>query len=92
MSSLSQFGSGIKSIQRSVIALLAGAQSGTATITAVNTAKTELRYLGVSVSSATTTQEISFKAVLTNSTTITVSRGDAVGNAANVSVEVTEFY
>ena len=61
MSTLSQFGSGIKSTQRGTSAI------GTVTITAVNTAKSMLRHLGNSNGTS--------QLVLTNSTTITISNG-----------------
>jgi len=77
MSAMSQFfggGATIKSIQRGVI-----------TISAVNTSKTELRFLGAS-NSSTPLAYIE----LTNSTTITATRGGF--NQTNiVSWELTEW-
>lgn len=78
---ISQFFGGRKSIQRGVIALSAG--TGTATITSVDTTKTELRFLGFSGGSLGAAAH----AVLTNATTIT-----ATGNASSLSWELTEFY
>lgn len=89
MSNISQFGGGaIKSIQRGTItATTAGA---TATISAVNTYKTELRFLGGSgVDTTGTSYAIVPRIVLTNSTTITAT---VPNNVAVASWELTEFY
>ena len=59
----------LKSIQRGVISMV-GAYSGTATITAVDTSKTELRLLGVS--NTTAIADLA-RVVLTNATTITAT-------------------
>lgn len=75
----SRLGSGIKSIQRGVASPTGGTPLAV-TITAVNTAKTELRLLG----SASTNAYIQ----LTNSTTITVTSG----STQSVSWELTERY
>lgn len=77
----------LKSIQRGVISMV-GAYSGTATITAVDTSKTELRLLGVS---NTTALADLARVVLTNATTITANRGSTSGTS-EVSWELTEFY
>ena len=77
----------LKSIQRGVISMV-GAYSGTATITAVDTSKTELRLLGVS---NTTVPADLARVVLTNATTITATRGSNSGTS-EVSWELTEFY
>lgn len=77
----------LKSIQRGVISIV-GAYSGTATITAVDTSKTELRLLGVS---NTTVLADLARVVLTNATTITATRGSNSGTS-EVSWELTEFY
>ena len=93
MSSLSQFtGAAIKSIQRGSITL-SGATSATATITAVNTSKTELRFLGSRTRDDTVNAWGTSTIELTNSTTIT-ARWDsaAFGNTNTVSWELTEFY
>lgn len=74
----------IKSIQRGVIS---GATGSTATITAVVTAKSELRMLGFSTSNVDNTA--SPKIVLTNTTTITMTT--SAGSAA-ASWELTERY
>lgn len=89
MSNLSQFagGSSIKSIQRGVITL-SSVTSATATITAVVTAKTALRHLGATsdVGEAYSLARIN----LTNTTTITATRGNATGTST-VSWELTEY-
>lgn len=77
----------LKSIQRGVISMV-GAYSGTATITAVDTSKTELRLLGVS--NTTAVADLA-RVVLTNATTITATRGSNSGTS-EVSWELTEFY
>ena len=77
----SLLGSGIKSIQRGTISVASGS-SATATITAVNTAKTELRYLGAEVASA--------RIALTNSTTVTATNGS--GATVVVGFEITERF
>ena len=77
----------LKSIQRGVISMV-GAYSGTATITAVDTSKTELRLLGVS---NTTVPADLARVVLTNATTIAATRGSTSGTS-EVSWELTEFY
>jgi hypothetical protein len=88
MSAMSQFfggGATIKSIQRGLITISTSDSSATATISAVNTSKTELRFLGAS-NTGTTLARIE----LTNSTTITATR---IGfNQTNiVSWELTEW-
>lgn len=77
----------LKSIQRGTISMV-GTSNGTATITAVDTAKTELRLLGVY--NTTTISDLT-QAVLTNSTTVTVTRGTTSGTSV-ASWEVTEYY
>lgn len=86
------FGSGVKSIQRGTIALSAVA-SNTATISAVNTAKAEVRYLGIRHTANRTADSTQWFAhlVLTNSTTITATSTSAT-TALEVSFEVTEHY
>jgi hypothetical protein len=81
MSVASQFGGGgIKSIQRGTVSVLSTA---TVTITAVNTAKTMLNYLGDAAGSAFLQ--------LTSSTQITFTSGD--GNfSKSVSYEVIEYF
>lgn len=82
-------GRAIKSVQRGVI-VLSGA-SDIATITAVNTAKTELRYLGMQTNIVADMTTSLMQLVLTNSTTITATR-QSTGGSPQVSWELTEYY
>ena len=77
----------LKSIQRGVISMVS-LHSDTATITAVDTSKTELRLLGVS---NTTVPADLARVVLTDATTIAANRGSTSGTS-EVSWELTEFY
>jgi len=91
MSNSSQFFGGIKSIQRGTISMSSGGStSGTATITSVDTTKTELRYLGANNDAVADTTALS-RVVLTNATTITANRSSNSGTTV-VSWELTEFY
>lgn len=83
-------GRAIKSIQRGVIALSGSFATSTATITAVVTAKTELRLLGYSAPGGDNVQAP--RIVLTNTTTITATKGSSSGSADDVSWELTERY
>lgn len=87
-------GRAIKSIQRGVITLSGTGNSATATISAVNTAKTELRFLGVtSLSGGAIINEGMVHIALTNSTTITSTRlFSGNSNTAAASWELTEYY
>ena len=92
MSTTSQFFSGgasIKSIQRGTIT--ATTSGATATISSVNTAKTELRFLGGSGLHTDVNGNAAAvpRIILTNSTTITATVAYA---SAIVSWELTEFY
>lgn len=83
---ISQFFGGIKGIQRGTISLTG--LSATATITSVDTTKTELRYLG----SHGVTNAVDYASItLTNATTITANRSN-VGGSSVVSWELTEYY
>lgn len=82
-------GRAIKSIQRGTIALGAAA-SATATVTAVNVNRAELQSLGIStVGDANNSSFVALS--LTNSTTITASRGSG-GVASSVNWQLTEWY
>lgn len=82
----------IKSIQRGVITT-AGAGATSTTISSVNPAKTELRYLGNNPIGATPINEGMVYVVLTNATTVTAGRATAPnGNQALVSWELTEYF
>lgn len=99
MSTFSQFsgGGGIKSIQRGTVFIPHTASSTTVTVTAVNTAKSQLRYLGGSTyQSGDSHVTLIPSIILTNSTTITVAtRGDLVssqtGQGCAISWELTEW-
>jgi len=88
----------LKSVQRGTITLAAGAGSGTATITGVDTAKSVVNILGSSNNDTVTGgyaggQETTSYAVLTNATTVTATRNAAAGAIAMVvSYEVVEFF
>lgn len=82
-------GGSIKSIQRGQLTVPpAGAN---ATITAVNTAKTELRYLGHYHGGGSTFDDIGCSVYLLNSTTVRATRGGSSGSIS-VSWELTEYY
>jgi hypothetical protein len=84
----------IKSIQRGTISMVS-ANSATATITSVNTAKTELRFLGYSsnkVSGEEWTPRYSTRLALTNATTVTATRNSTSIATTVVSYEVIEYW
>jgi hypothetical protein len=96
MSTLSQFtGGGIKSIQRGTISV---SGSATATITAVNTAKTIVNYCGCASGRvwSGTDSDISIMAriALISSTQITANTNvtSSFGAAPTVSYEVIEYF
>jgi hypothetical protein len=76
--------SGIKSIQRGAIS--SGGGIATATITAVNVNKTELRFLGV------TAMQYPQYLQLTNSTTVSAICGSGGGTSGTVGWELTEWF
>lgn len=76
------FGAGVKSIQAVVATIANGAFSGTVTIASVNTTKSVM--LPASLNTT-------FDLVLTNATTITVSR-PGNGAAQTINIQVVEFY
>lgn len=80
----------IKSIQRGVLSLAGSVPSVTAAITSVNTAKTELRYMGFNGTTADST--IGAYLSLTNATTITAFKTNTVAITGSVSWELTERY
>lgn len=80
-------GLGIKSIQYGTIAITSPDTSATGTINAVDTTKAALFYLGQSNSSNNSPVRIT----LTNSTTVTATRGADSGGTATVSFMVLEF-
>lgn len=93
MSNSNQFRGGIKSIQRGTITITTNNTSATATISAVNTAKTELRYLGGG-NYDIAPGAVFGRIVLTNSTTITASPSSSgtLNASVIVSWELTEWY
>lgn len=83
--------SGIKSVQRGQITITSPATSNTAVIAAVNTAKAEVRLLGVV--NTGTPAAASATVELTNSTTVTAAIGSANGSYPTVvKFEVSEWY
>ena len=81
-------GGGAKSVQRGVITLN-NLASATATITAVNPAKTKLQHLGSMASGATSGNQ-AVRLELTGASTVTASRLTGTGNCS-VSWELIEF-
>ena len=80
----------IKSIQRGVLSLAGSVPSVTAAITSVNTAKTELRYMGFNGTTADSI--IGAYLSLTNATTITAFKTNTTNITSSVSWELTERY
>jgi hypothetical protein len=86
----------IKSVQRGTIELAGGQSPGnasaTATITAVDTAKSEIHFLGATSSSNITSDgtKAMDRVALTNSTTVTAFAGDGAGGTHIVGYEVVE--
>lgn len=80
----------VKRVQRGTISVAAAVNSGTATITAVNTEKAHLAYLGASNDGGGAAASVVFRVELTNSTTVTATRAATAGNAI-VSFEVIEY-
>lgn len=77
---------GIKSIQRGVISVTFTGGVATATISAVNVAKTELRYLGI-------TGTLNARLTLGNSTTVKLERiAPLESSTSEASWELTEYY
>lgn len=83
----------IKSIQRGFVDIGGGSSmlSASAKISAVNTAKSELRHLGHSAS-YTSVASSRFSLALTNSTTITATRTAGESGTGQLSWELTEYY
>lgn len=88
----------IKSIQRGTITITSTGTSATASLSpTVDTTKAELRHLGTTFSANTALEfgTAHTKLVLTNSSTVTCTRGDATDLGANnliTSWELTEHY
>lgn len=79
----------IKSIQRGELIIANSATSGTATISAVNTSKSELRYLGGLVNNGGAG---GVRITLTNSTTITAVAIFSASSNTPISWELTEYH
>ena len=80
----------LNSIQRGTVAIASGASSATVTISAVDVAKTELRFLGGSGVRGTKTLEVP-RIKLTDSTTITVTIPSTAASTLTISWELTEW-
>lgn len=85
-------GRAIKSIQRGLVAFALYDISKTVTISAVNTAKAELRWLGGMATEFGSGMAIGSRVSLTNSTTITVEFNSVPNVSSFVSWELTEYY
>ena len=85
-------GRAIKQIQRGVVTFSLNEISKNVTISAVNTAKTELRWLGGVGFEAGTSVPMGSRVVLSNSTTLTVAFNSVVAGNPSVSWELTEYY
>lgn len=84
----------LRSIQRGTITLADGQTTNTATITAVTTSRAYVRWLGFDVAAPVNSQaEARCTVALTDSTTVTATRGAGAAGAAAliVSYEVVEF-
>ena len=84
-------GRAIKSVQRGTIVISNGGFSGTATVSAVNPAKAELRFHG-GVGYTSGGSMLIPTITLTNSTTVTASPGGQVAGAMSVNWELTEHH
>ena len=84
-------GRAIKSVQRGVSGSASGDSSIAVTISAVNTAKSELRYLGSGGVNANGTP-IFTTIRLTNSTTLTAESTNGFAYHHSISWELTEYY
>lgn len=85
-------GRAIKSIQRGTVVVANSATSGSVTISSVNTAKAELRFLGgTAQDQGTGSYFVSPKISLTNSTTVSASFSASAVNG-QISWELTEYF
>lgn len=91
-----QGGSVVKSVQRGVVTITSTNQSNTATISAVDTAKSKLALLGVSSSNSSDADNriLGVRLTFTNSTTITATRtsATALNGTLSVAFEVLEHF
>lgn len=84
-------GAGIKSIQRGVIAIGTAGTTFSATISAVNVSKSELRFLGGGYLGSSNSRAELVDIVLSNSTTVTATTITQPSYAGRVSWELTEY-
>lgn len=83
----------IKSIQRGTVTIASGNTSGTATITAVVTANTRLKYLGSNDAGADSSASFSAYVLLTNTTTVTATvLGAPTAGGITLKFEVVEYF
>lgn len=83
----------IKSVQRGTMTIASLATTATAAISAVNTAKSELRFLGCFGTDTSGTPGNSVAhVVLTSGTVVTATRYNNTASIVTVSFEVTEFF
>jgi len=80
----------IRGIQRGTITIASSQTTGTATITSVDPAKTELRWLGAS-SAISGEAAYRNRITLTNATTITATRATSTSDSVVISWELTEY-
>lgn len=80
----------IKSIQRGTITIAAASSTNTASVNAVNTAKSMLNFVG-QTTSAVRTEDGYARLDLTNATTITATRSNT-NNAITIGYELVEFW
>lgn len=79
------------SVQRGTTAITAGNGSNTSTITSVVKNNSLLSYLGFTTNNTTARIDLSAESVLTNNTTVTISRFATTGATTTGSWEVAEF-
>ena len=87
---LGLIGGGIKSIQRGQLSIGSGAGDAAATISAVDTTKTELRFLGSYTAFNPPIEPVAV--YLSSSTTVGAQRLNVTATTLNVSWELTEWY
>jgi len=91
-SNIVTYGTAIKSIQKGKITIGNSQTSGTATITSVTTSKAFVLPLGVSLNGAEGATAFFCRLELTNSTTVTATRGGTSANDLTAGYVVIEFY
>jgi hypothetical protein len=84
---------GIKSIQRLAVTITSSNFQATGTIAAVNTAKTQLRMVGINGSSSNgNLEDTNCRAWLNSATEVAITRGVSGVYAMTATIEVTEWY